>query len=161
MQRFILGWETRLWWSFLAYARTLDAAHPRGVGTDINWNWHSHNTLMSRYSRNYNYSSYIGEQYLRFIEGKAVWLSRPIKKSLYCLTSKSDYRYPDWLYLKERKHYQTYLFRIVVRSWRSKRKQEWNRRKSILGYSDFFMLMELRKVIRPLWFRTCDICRWR
>ena len=155
------GWETPGYddHSWLT-PRTLDAAHPRGVGTDINWELTPRTIpLMEQIQQKFTTIRRTSGETVPegFIEGKAVW-TIPANKKITVLFDQANLTtgYPELIVSKGkgstiRLTYSESLFDPEG----AKGNRNEIEGKSILGYSDFFMPDgTAERLFRPLWFRT-------
>jgi len=162
------GWETPGYddHSWLT-PRTLDAAHPRGVGTDINWELTPRTIpLMEQIQQKFTtIRRTSGETVLRvLLKVKAVW-TIPANKKITVLFDQANLTtgYPELIVSKGkgstiRLTYSESLFDPEG----AKGNRNEIEGKSILGYSDFFMpdgTAESYFVLSG--FVRGDICRWR
>lgn len=140
--------------------RPLDAAHPRGVGTDINWELMPRRIpLMEQiYQRFATVRRTSGDSMPGgFLEGKTSW-TIPANKKITVLFDQGNLTtgYPEMLVSKGkgssiRLTYSESLFD----SKESKGNRNEIEGKSILGYSDYFLPDgKTARLFRPLWFRT-------
>lgn len=140
--------------------RTLDAAHPRGVGTDINWELSPRRIpLMGQTDQLFTTVRRVSEGSVPngFLSGKAFWTIAANKKitvlfdQAYLTTG-----YPE-LHISGGKGSTVKL--TYSESLFDSKGQKGNRNeidgKNILGYSDYFLPDgKLNRLFRPLWFRT-------
>ena len=140
--------------------RTLDAAHPRGVGTDINWELTPRTIpLMEQIQQKFTTIRRTSGETVPegFIEGKAVW-TIPANKKVIVLFDQANLTtgYPELIVSKGkgstiRLTYSESLFD----SEGAKGNRNEIEGKYILGYSDFFLPDgAAERLFRPLWFRT-------
>ena len=155
------GWETSVYddHSWLA-PRTLDTAHPRGVGTDINWELTPRRIpLMEQMQQRFATVRRTSGEALPegFLSGKASW-TIPANSNITVLLDQETLTtgYPELLVSKGkgstiRLTYSESLFD----SKGSKGNRNEIEGKSILGYSDYFLPDgKPERLFRPLWFRT-------
>jgi alpha-L-rhamnosidase len=140
--------------------RTLDAAHPRGVGTDINWELTPRSIpLMEQIQQKFTTIRRTSGETVPegFIEGKAVW-TIPANKKIIVLFDQANLTtgYPE---LNISKGKGSTIRLTYSESLFDSNGVKGNRNeiegKSILGYSDFFLPDgAAERLFRPLWFRT-------
>jgi hypothetical protein len=155
------GWETTNYndnnW---LPPRALDNGHPRGVGTDINWELTPRRIpLMEQSLQQFgSVRRTSGDKVPEgFIEGKSTWTIAPNKKITVLLDQGVlTTGYPELVVTKGKGStikltYSESLFD----SKGSKGNRNVIENKSIIGYSDFFLPDGLPdRLFRPLWFRT-------
>ena len=140
--------------------RTLDGAHPRGVGTDINWELTPRRIpLMEQVSQRFGTVRRTSGDSVPdgLLEGKTSWTIPANKKITVLLDQKTlTTGYPELVVSKGkgstvRLIYSESLFdSIGLKGNRNEIKG-----KSILGYSDYFLPDGMPdRLFRPLWFRT-------
>ena len=155
------GWETTDYNDnkWLA-SRPLDNGHPRGVGTDINWELTPRRIpLMEQSQQQFgSVRRTSGDKVPEgFVEGKSTWTIAPNKKITVLLDQGVlTTGYPELVVTKGKGStikltYSESLFD----SKGSKGNRSVIENKSIIGYSDFFLPDGLPdRLFRPLWFRT-------
>ena len=141
-------------------SRPLDTGHPRGVGTDINWELTPRRIpLMEQSLQQFgSVRRTSGDKVPEgFIEGKSTWTIAPNKKITVLLDQGVlTTGYPELVVTKGKGStikltYSESLFD----SKGSKGNRNVIENKSIIGYSDFFLPDGLPdRLFRPLWFRT-------
>jgi alpha-L-rhamnosidase len=140
--------------------RTLDTAHPRGVGTDINWELTPRTIpLMEQIQQKFTtIRRTSGETVPKgFLEGKAVWTIAANKK-ITVLFDQANLTtgYPELIVSKGKG--STIRLTYSESSFDSegvKGNRNEIKGKYILGYSDFFLPDgAAERLFRPLWFRT-------
>lgn len=139
---------------------TLDAAHPRGVGTDINWELSPRQIpLMEQVRQKFGSVRRASGTTVPvgFLEGKAIWTIPALTKAIVLIDQNNlTTGYPELLVSKGngsniRMTYSESLF--------DSKGQKGNRNevegKNIRGYSDYFLPDGKQdRLFRPLWFRT-------
>jgi alpha-L-rhamnosidase len=140
--------------------KTLDAAHPRGVGTDINWELTPRRIpLMEQKYQNFTaVRRTSGESVPEgFLEGKTPWII-PGNKKIEILFDQANLTtgYPELLVSggKGSTIRLTYSESLFDSKGLKGNRNEIEG-KSILGYSDYFLPDgKSDRLFRPLWFRT-------
>jgi len=155
------GWETTAYndnkW---LKSKTMDNGHPRGVGTDINWELTPRRIpLMELKSQQFGAIRRSSGDKIPdgFLEGKSAW-TIPANKRISVLLDQNTLTtgYPELLTSKGKGStikitYSESLF--------DSKEEKGNRNeienKKIIGYADFFLPDGLAdRLFRPLWFRT-------
>lgn len=150
------GYDDKSWLT----PRTLDTAHPRGVGTDINWELTSRRIPMMEQKHQFfstTRRSSGAEVPDGFLSGKSGW-TIPANKKITVLLDQENLTagYPELIVSKGKGStikltYSESLFD----SKGSKGNRNEIEGKSILGYSDYFLADgKVNRLFRPLWFRT-------
>lgn len=139
---------------------TLDAAHPKGVGTDINWELSPRQIpLMEQVHQKFGKVRRASGTTVPqgFLEGKSVW-TIPAKTKAVVLIDQNNLTtgYPELLVSKGK---GTKIKMIYSESLFDIKGQKGNRNeiegKNIKGYSDYFLPDGKQdRLFRPLWFRT-------
>lgn len=141
-------------------SRTLDAAHPRGVGTDINWEMTPRTIPMMEQTQQFfaTVRRTSGEQVPEsFLSGKDIWTIKPNNKVIVLFDQKNlTTGYPELLVSKGKGTTikMTYSESLFDRGGKKGNRNE-TEGKSIVGYSDYFLPDGGdNRLFRPLWFRT-------
>jgi alpha-L-rhamnosidase len=139
---------------------TLDAAHPRGVGTDINWELSARKIpLMEQQTQRFGSIRRTSGVKVPegFLEGKTNW-TIPAKTKAIVLIDQNNLTtgYPDLLVSKGK---GSSIKMTYSESLFDSKGQKGNRSeiegKTIKGYSDYFLPDgKPDRLFRPLWFRT-------
>lgn len=155
------GWETSVYddHSWLV-PRTLDTAHPRGVGTDINWELTPRRIpLMEQIQQRFAAVRRTSGNALPegFLAGKAPW-TIPANNKITVLLDQETLTtgYPELLVSNGK---GSSIRLTYAESLFDSKGLKGNRNeiegKSILGYSDYFLPDgKAERLFRPLWFRT-------
>ncbi len=140
--------------------RILDKPHPRGFGTDINWELTPRNIpMMEEYEQQFSSVRRTSGDPLpeSFIAGKTTW-TIPAGKKITVLFDQKNLTtgYPE-LVVSKGKNATVRL--IYAESLFDSKKQKGNRNeiegKKIIGYADYFITDGGdKRLFRPLWFRT-------
>ena len=140
--------------------RTLDKAHPHGVGTDINWELTPRRIpLMDQVHQRFaTVRRTSGDQLPEsFLEGKTAW-TIPANKKITVLFDQANLTtgYPELLVSKGKgSSIKLTYAESLFDSKGSKGNRNEIEGKSILGYSDYFLPDgKDDRTFRPLWFRT-------
>jgi alpha-L-rhamnosidase len=150
------GFDDHSWLS----SRTLDAAHPRGVGTDINWEMTPRTIPMMEQTQQFfaTVRRTSGDQVPEtFLSGKDIWTIKSNNKIIVLFDQKNlTTGYPELLVSKGK---GATIKMTYSESLFDPRGEKGNRNetegKSIVGYSDYFLPDGgNNRLFRPLWFRT-------
>ena len=140
--------------------RTLDAAHPRGVGTDINWELSPRRIpLMEQMQQRFATVRRTSGDKLPegFLEGKTTW-TIPANSKITVLFDQATLTtgYPELLVSKGKgSNIKLTYAESLFDSKGSKGNRNEIEGKSIIGYSDYFLPDgNPDRVFRTLWFRT-------
>ena len=150
------GYDDHVWLK----PRTLDAAHPRGVGTDINWELTPRRIpFMEQKPQQFAVVRRISGDVVPegFLTGKTIWTIPANKKVILLLDQKSlTTGYPELLVSKGKGSEIKFTYsESLFDSKGVKGNRNDIEGKSILGYSDYFLPDGNNdRQFRPLWFRT-------